>query len=95
MFATGRGNPLAPQRFALFATTVFAWLFIAFFQLQALEQAVILDLFLEDPHGFFKIVVIDSDCDFLQLTRPFLSINRYSRASWMVNIVRFKTNSYR
>jgi hypothetical protein len=51
-----------------------------------------LDLFLEDPHGFFKIVVIDSDCDFLQLTRPFLSINRCSRASWMVNLLRFKQN---
>jgi hypothetical protein len=42
----GGRDALPTQCFALFATSEFAWLFIAFLQLQAFEKAVILDLFL-------------------------------------------------
>jgi hypothetical protein len=72
--ASGRGNSLAPQGFALFAAFELAGLFIAFFQLQPLEQTVVLNFFLQNAHRLFKVVVQNLDFDIFQLTRPLLSI---------------------
>jgi hypothetical protein len=59
--ASGNGNALSPKRFAFFATTKLTRFFIAFFQLQAFEKAIVLNFFLQNPHGFFEIVVEDFD----------------------------------
>jgi hypothetical protein len=61
---------LPPQGFALFATSVLAGLFVAFFQLQTLKKPVILDLLLQNPHGFFKIIVMHFDFNRLQTVSP-------------------------
>ena len=67
----GRGNAFPSLRFALLAPPKFARLFVALLQLQALEKAVILDLFFQNAHCFFDVIVDDPDFDFLQLYRPF------------------------
>ena len=62
--ASCRGDSLAAQGLTLFATTILARFFVAFFQLQALEEAIVLDLFFQNPHGFFEIVIenLDFNC---------------------------------
>jgi hypothetical protein len=57
--ASRSSNALTTKRFTLFSTTVLARLLVAFFQLQALEQAIVLYFFLQNPHGLFEIVVED------------------------------------
>lgn len=64
---------LTSHGFAFFATPIFARFFIAFFKLQTLEKTVILNFFLQNPHGFFKVIVKYLDFDCLQLLRPLLS----------------------
>jgi len=76
--ASGCSNTLAPYGFALFAATVFARLFIIFFQLQTFEQAIVLNFFLQDPHGFFKVVIMNLDRDLLQPASPPSSHRRIS-----------------
>jgi hypothetical protein len=70
LFASGCSDTLAPHGFALFAAAVFTRLFIVFFQLQPFEQAIVLNLFLQNPHGLFKVVVVNLDRDFLQTASP-------------------------
>jgi len=70
LFASGCSNTLAPHSFALFAAAVFARLFIVLFQLQTLEQTIVLDLFFQNSHGLFKVVVMNLDRDFLQPASP-------------------------
>lgn len=71
---TGTGNPLSTLRFALLAASELARLFVAFFKLQPLEKAVVLNFFLQNTHGFFEIVIEYFNFDFLQIYRPFLNI---------------------
>jgi hypothetical protein len=66
-----QGNPFSSLRFALLAPPEFARLLVALFQLQALEETVILNLFLQNAHCFFNIVVKDFDFDFFHSHRPF------------------------
>lgn len=66
----GRRDPLPPQGFALLATPVFARLLVAFLDFQPFEKPVVLDFFLQNPHGFFKVVVIYFDFDSLQADSP-------------------------
>jgi len=44
--ASGCGDTLTPQSFALFATAVFARLLITFLEFQTFKQAIVLNLFL-------------------------------------------------
>jgi hypothetical protein len=64
--ASGGGDALSTQGFAFFATTVLTRFLIAFLKLQPFEQAVILNFFLQNPHGLFKIVVEDLDFNCFQ-----------------------------
>ena len=66
----GGRDALPTQCFALFATSEFAWFFIAFLQLQAFEKAIILNLFLQHAHGFFKVVVDNPNFNCLQAFTP-------------------------
>ena len=58
----------------MFPAFVFTGFFITFFKFQTLEKTVILNLFLENSHGFFKIIINYFDFDFFQVYRPFLLI---------------------
>jgi hypothetical protein len=71
------GQSFSSQGFPRFSTAELTRFFIALFQLEPFEEAVILNLLLQDAHGLFNIVVVDLDCDFLQLSRPLLSIERH------------------
>jgi hypothetical protein len=71
------GQSFSSQGFPRFSAAELTRFFIALFKLEPFEKAVILNLFLEDAHGLFNIVVVDLDCDFLQLSRPLLSIERH------------------
>jgi hypothetical protein len=66
----GRRNTLPAKCFALFPTPEFAWFFVAFLKLQALEKTVILDLFFQNAHGLLKIVVDHLNFDCLQAFTP-------------------------
>ena len=72
--SAGCGNAFAAQRFALFAAPEFTRLFVAFFQLQPFEEAVVLNFFLQNAHRFFDIIIVNFDCDFLQISRPLPAI---------------------
>jgi hypothetical protein len=65
------GNALSSLRFPLLAAAVLAGFFVALLELQALEKPVILNLLLQNAHGFFDVIVNDFDLDFLQQYRPF------------------------
>jgi len=83
--ASGSGDALSPQSFTFFSTTVLARLLVAFFQLQALEQAIVLNFFLQNPHGFFEIVVEDFDFNCFQTgSTPFFShrVNKSAVYPW-------------
>lgn len=79
----GCSYPLPAKRFTLFAAAVFAWFFVAFFKLQALEKTVILNFFLQNTHSFFKIVVLNFDRNFLQPVSP-LSFHSRANRGWLV-----------
>jgi hypothetical protein len=70
------GQSFSSQGFPRFSAAELTRFFIALFKLEPFEEAVILNLLLQDAHGLFNIVVVDLDCDFLQLSRPLLSIER-------------------
>lgn len=70
-----QGDPLTPQRLAFFPASIFRRLFIIFFHPKPLEQAIILNLFFQNTHGPFKVIVIDSNRDFLQIFPPPLPLN--------------------
>jgi len=72
--AAGCSDPFAAQRFSLLAAPELARLFVAFFKLQPFEKAVVLDLLFQNAHRLFNIVVVDFDCNFLQMTRPLPAI---------------------
>ena len=74
----GRSDALTPCRFALLATPELAGFFIAFFEFEPFEKTIVLDLFLQNTHGLFKVVVVDLDCDFLQPFRPLLTAGKVS-----------------
>jgi hypothetical protein len=76
--SAGRCDTFAAQRFALLAAPEFTRLFIAFFQLQPFEETVVLNLFLQNAHRLFNIVIVDFDCNFLQVTRPLPAIGIFS-----------------
>jgi len=69
----GFGNALTPYRFALFALPVLARLFVAFLELETLEQTVILNLLFQNAHGLFKVIVKNPYFDVLQISRPLRS----------------------
>lgn len=71
------GQAFSSQGFPRFSTAELARLLIALFEFKTFEEAVILNLFLQDAHGLFNIVVVDLDCDFLQLSRPLLPTERH------------------
>jgi hypothetical protein len=71
------GQPFSSQGFPRFSTAELTRFFIALFELEPFEETVILNLLLQDAHGLFNIIVVDLDCDFLQLSRPLLSIERH------------------
>jgi hypothetical protein len=66
----GGCDALPTQCFALFATSKFAWFFIAFLKLQAFEKAIVLNFLLQNPHGFFKVVVDNLNFNCLQAFTP-------------------------
>jgi len=59
--ASGGGDTLSAQGLTFFAATILTRFLVAFFQLQAFEQAVILNLLFENAHSLFEIVVEDFD----------------------------------
>jgi len=71
---------LPPFTLSTFSTAVFARFFIALFELQSSEKAIILYLLLQDFHGPFNIIIDDS---YLQATKlpqiylPFLFITGF------------------
>ena len=65
------GNAVSSLRFPLLAAAVLAGFLVALLELQALEKSVILNLLLQNAHGFFDVIVNDFDLDFLQQYRPF------------------------
>ena len=67
----GRCDSLSALSFPLLAAAEFARLLVALLQFQALEEAVVLNFFLQNSHCFFDVIVDDPDFDFLQLYRPF------------------------
>ena len=86
----GRGNALPALRFALLAPPELARLLVALLQLQALEQAVILNLLLQNADGLFDVIVDDSDFDFLQRYPPLVPLKTTIRrlpADSMVKMV--------
>lgn len=87
----GGSNPLSSQSFALFTTTKFARFFIAFFQFQAFKKAVVLNLFLQNAHCFFNIIVYNPDFNVLQIPRPLLVPRRITQCKLlpMVNLYFF------
>jgi hypothetical protein len=66
----GGRNALPTQCFALFATSEFAWFFVAFLKLQAFEKAIVLNFLFQNPHGFFKVVVDNLNFNCLQAFTP-------------------------
>ena len=68
--APGSGYSLAPQRFTLFAASVLAGFLIAFFKLQPFEQPVILNFFLQNAHGFLKVIVVNFYLNCFQTSSP-------------------------
>jgi hypothetical protein len=64
--ASGGSDALTAQGLTLFATTILARFLVALFELQALEQAIVLNFFLQNAHGFFKIVVENFDFNCFQ-----------------------------
>jgi hypothetical protein len=73
--ASRSSNALTTKRFTLFSTTVLARLLVAFFKLQALKQAIVLNLLFQNAHGFFEIVVEDFDFNCFQTdSTPFFPI---------------------
>jgi hypothetical protein len=72
--ASCNSDALSAQGLTFFATAVLAWFFVAFFQLQAFEQTVVLNFFLQNPHGLFEIVVEDFNFNCFQTgSTPFFS----------------------
>lgn len=71
-FLTGRGQPFSPQGLPRFSAAEFARLLIALLEFEPLEQTVILNLLLQNPHGLFDVIIIDLDRYFLQISRPLL-----------------------
>ena len=67
---SGSRNALPPKCFALFAPFEFAGFFVAFFQLQPLKKAIVLDLLFQNAHGFFEVIVVNLDFDFFQPSPP-------------------------
>jgi hypothetical protein len=73
--ASCSSDALSAQGLTFFATTILARLFVALLELQALEQPVVLNFFLQNAHGLFKIVVEDSDFNCFQTaSTPFFPI---------------------
>jgi len=66
----GGGDAMPPQGLSLFSAPKFAGLFLAFFQLQSLEQAVVLNLFFQNAHGLFKVIFQHLDLDIFQPVSP-------------------------
>jgi hypothetical protein len=69
----GCRQSLSSQSFALFATAKFTRLFIALFQFQPFEKAVVLNFLLQNAHCFFDVVVNNPDFNILQIPRPLLA----------------------
>jgi len=70
VFSSWSGYSLAPERFTLLAPTVFTGFFITFFQFQPFKKPVVLNLLFQDPHCFFKVIVINLYFNCLQLISP-------------------------
>ncbi len=72
--ASCNSNALSAQGLTFFTTAVLAWFLVALFQLQAFEQTVVLNFFLQNPHGLFEIVVEDFNFNCFQTgSTPFFS----------------------
>lgn len=74
------GYSLSPFTLTAFATTTFAWLFVAFLELQTSEQAIVLNLLLEHLHGPLKVIINDLDLQATKLSQiplPFLSVTGF------------------
>jgi len=88
--ASGSSNSLSPDGFTLFAPLIFAGFFITFFQLEPLEKTIVLNLFFQNTHGLFQIVIKNLDLNFLHLFRPLLyhpiSCVRYRCGSFLINL---------
>jgi hypothetical protein len=80
--ASSSSDALSAQGLTFFATTELAWFLVAFFQLQAFEQTIVLNFFLQNPHGFFEIVVEDFDFNCFQTgSTPFFYPSRWQVGS--------------
>ena len=78
---------LSAQGFTLLAASELARFFKTLLEFQTLEKTVVLNFFLENAHGLFKVAVDDSDFDFLQIYRPLLSIRKYKYFQWLIYIL--------
>lgn len=73
--ASCSGNALASQGLTLFATTELTRFLVAFFQLQAFEETIVLNFLLQNAHGLFEIVVENFDFNCFQTgSTPFFPI---------------------
>ena len=72
--ASRNSDALPAQGLTFFATTELTRFLIAFFKLQSFEETIVLNFFLQNPHGFFEIVVEDFDFNCFQTgSTPFFS----------------------
>ena len=71
---SGSSQSFPSQSFALFSAPELARLFIALFQFEPFEKAVILNFFLQNPHRLFNVIIKNLNLNFLQTPRPLLSI---------------------
>lgn len=66
-------DSLSSHRFTHFTPSILTWFLKIFFHFETFEQTIILNLFLQNFHGFFNVIINDFDRNIFQIYRPFLA----------------------